>query len=505
MQALRRLRIVLACALTMFAAACRTAEPTPRARPNLVVFLVDDLGWQDTSLALGPQRTPFNERYHTPNVERLAREGTSFRQAYAAAPVCTPTRTSMLTGRAPARTHITYWTLRAGRDTSAKFEGLAPPKWSVDGLQPEDDVLPARLAREGYRTIHVGKAHFGALGTPGADPRALGFDVNVAGHAAGAPASYYGADSFASTRPNTDEVWNVPGLERWHGQDVYLTEALTAEALEQVRAAHAAGQPFYLNFATYAVHAPIQANRRYLARYADLDPTEAAYATMVESYDAALGAVLDELEKLGVANDTLVWFASDNGGLSAHARGGDKHTHNAPLRSGKGSAYEGGVRIPMVVRWPGVARAGAMSDAVVSTTDIYATLLAAAGAEPSPLALDSLDLREVLRGGEALDERVIVWNQPHFWGVSGPGIWPYSAIRSGRWKLVYRHLDRGFELYDLVDDLSEAHDLASKQPTRVAELARELSNRLRAMDAQLSIDARTGEPVEWPDEALSER
>jgi arylsulfatase A-like enzyme len=474
-------------------------DVTPR--PNLVLFLVDDLGWQDVSVPFHSERTPFNERYRTPNLERLAQRGVKLTQAYASAPVCTPTRTSILTGRSPGQTHITYWTLYKDTDQSAAFPGLKAPAWDVNALQPEDVTLPRLLSEAGYRTIHVGKAHFGARDTPGADPRNLGFDVNIAGHAAGGPGSYLGTNEFSAAHRGGGHVWDVPGLEAWHGQDVYLTEALTVEALKAVQAAVADERPFYLHFAPYAVHAPIEANARYLEHYEELHPTEAAYATMVESVDAALGALLDELERLGVAERTVVVFTSDNGGLSAHARGGAAHTHNAPLRSGKGSAYEGGIRVPFVAALPGAPRAGETEATPVATHDLFPTFLALAEVPVPPdhaSTVEGVDLGPLLRGEEALPERGLYWHQPHFWGVRGPGIWPFSAVRRGDWKLIWRHADGGFELYHLGRDLSEAVDLAPYEPARVRELASDLQGWIERVEAQVSLDARTGDPIELP-------
>jgi arylsulfatase A-like enzyme len=489
-------------ALALVCTSCALLDADVRSPPHVVLFVVDDLGWQDLSVALGPEPTEFNRRFHTPNVERLAREGVRFTQAYAAAPVCTPTRSAIHTGRAPARSHITYWTLHADRDSSAAFPGLAPPAWDRDGLQPGDATLAHELSSRGYRALHVGKWHLGAVGTPGEDPLQLGFDVAVAGHGAGSPGSYYGTQHFSSAPGSGGNVWDVPGLERWHGKDVYLEEALAAEAVAAIDGALARGERFFLHFATYAVHAPLQPNARYLARYADLDPREATYATMVESADAALGVVLDQLAARGVADETLLIFTSDNGGLSAHGRGGVAHTHNAPLRSGKGSAYEGGLRVPLIVRWPGVARPGALCAAPVVSTDLFPTVCAAAGVglASASAACDGRDLTPLLRGSTESAARRLVWHQPHYWGVRGPGIWPFSALREGDLKLIYRHADRDFELYDLAADLSESRDLAAAAPERVRTLARALGEELRALGAQMSLDTSTGRPVEWPDD-----
>lgn len=485
------------------------AEHAPHERhgPNIVVFLVDDLGWQDTSLALHSERTPFNSLYRTPNVERLAARGVAFTNAYAAAPVCTPTRASLMTGQIPARMQITYWTLWKDKDQSAPYPNVRAPEWNVNGLQEGDVTLPGLLQAGGYRTIHVGKAHFGAVGTSGEDPTNLGFDVNVAGHGPGGPASYYGVHDFTVAKrdgPGGHEgpaVWDIPGLEAYHGEDVYLTEVLAAEAAKHLRTAVEDGVPFYLNFAPYAVHAPIMANERYAANYEGLDEREAAYATMVETVDAALGTLLDLIDELGVTDDTIVVYTSDNGGLSAHARGGEPHVHNAPLKSGKGSAYEGGIRVPLVIAWPGHTEAAWRSDAPVVTYDLFPTVLRWAGLRnPQGHVVDGADLSPTLveRSPHEMDERTLVWHQPHYWGVRGPGIRPHTSLRRGRWKLIFRHAERSFELYDLEADLGETTDLALRDPARVRELAEAMSRWFEETGAQPSIDAATGEPLALP-------
>ena len=487
------------------------ACPAPHAvedRPNVVVFIVDDMGWQDTSVPFHVDRTPFNDRYRTPNMERLADQGMKLTNGYASAPVCTPTRTSLMTGRAPARNRITYWTLNRNADTSSRHEDLLPPAWNVNGLQPGDLTLSELLADRGYRTIHAGKAHWGTHDTAGGDPTKLGFEVNIAGHASGAPGSYYGKHRFKNAKSETDfskdTKWDVPGLERFHDQDIYLTEALQVRAVEEIDRAVADDVPFYLHFAPYAVHTPIMPNRRYLENYAELHPREAAYATMVESMDVALGEILDTLDRNGVAEDTIVIFTSDNGGLSAHARGGEAHTHNKPLRSGKGSAYEGGVRVPWIIHWPGRTEPGSVSAVPIVTQDLFPTILAATGGMsgvPSGRTIDGLDLRPVLEGlaPDHFAERPIVFHQPHAWGPKGPGIQPYTAIRSGDWKLLYFHANRRFELYDLSVDVAEANDLAAERPDVVRRLAELLGDWMREAGAQMSIDRMTGDPVEWPD------
>ncbi|MEZ6197116.1 MAG: sulfatase [Planctomycetota bacterium] len=476
-----------------------------------MVVMVDDLGWQDSSLRLTPEATAFNRRYRTPNLEALAARGVRFTDAYAAAPVCTPTRTSLMTGRSPARNHITYWTLHADRDTSAAHPTLRPPAWRKEGLDAKAATLPRALGAAGYRCIHVGKAHFGAIGTAAADPLALGFHRNVAGHAAGGPGSFLGTHHFrVAGRQGRDlestppAVWDVPGLEAWHGRDVYLTEALEAEARRELRDAVAAGRPFFLHFAPYCVHAPIMANPRHLADYEGLDPREAAYATMIATVDAALGGLLAEIEALGQTERTLVVFASDNGGLSAHARGGPPHTHNAPLRSGKGSAYEGGIRTPLVIAGPGVRRDG-WCGAPVVTMDLLPTLLGRAGVAVPAEAVDGIDLRALIDEGiapaerarreEALSRRVLLWHQPHQWGAKGPGIEPFSAVRRGPWKLIWFHADRRHELYRITDDPGETRDLAGREVEVMDSMKGALRDALRTAGAQLSIEREGGRAV----------
>ncbi len=467
-------------------------DPAPRAR-HIVLFLVDDLGWQDASVPFHAERTPFNDRYRTPHLERLASEGMVLRHGYASAPVCTPTRTAIHTGQSPARSHITYWTLYADRDQTGPWkrsegERLVAPDWRKEGLGPEDPTLARLLAQAGFWTIHVGKAHLGGIGSPGEDPRALGFQVNVAGHAPGGPGSFLGLHQFRANgrqgKPGAS-VWDVPGLEDYHDHDVYLTEALAVEACREVREAARAGKRVFLSFAPYAVHAPIMANAKYLANYPDLHPTEAAYATMVETVDHALGALLATLEAEGMLDETLFVYTSDNGGLSAHARGGERHSHNAPLRSGKGSAYEGGVRVPWVVRWPGQVEPGSASDEPVISHDLYPTLLAAAGLEaPEGHAVDGRDLRPLLRGESPGEARPLVWHMPHFWGVHGPGIQPYSAVRLGDLKLLFFQGAGRLELFDVVQDPGEEKDLAGERPEDLRRLAGLLAAELERRGAQ---------------------
>ena len=477
--------------------------------PNIVLFLVDDMGWQDTSVSFGNTSTPFNQRYHTPAMELLAEEGIIFVNAYSASPVCTPTRAAIMTGQSPGRSGISYWILYPDQDTSASHPRLLPPKWNTQGLSKNDSTLAKILQRNGYRTIHVGKSHLGAVGTSGADPRNLGFDVNIAGHGAGAPGSYYGIHDFKSQKrkgKTGDSVWDVPGLEQYHGEDIFLTDALRIETQRAIQDAKETGNPFFLQCAPYAVHTPIMANPKYIDSYADLDRREAAYATMIESMDTALHSIMESLKKLELIDNTLIIFTSDNGGLSAHGRGGKPHLHNSPLRSGKGSAYEGGVRVPFIIAGGPLTQRGKRSEIPVVSMDIFPTVLELAGIDIHTVdhpAIDGVSLASCIHSEETLHtktlkQRSLVWHMPHQWGVQGPGIEPFTSIRRGNWKLCFFHDGPRYELYNLATDLSETMNRASDNPEIVTSLLKELNAWQSKTGARMSRTKSTGEYVAIP-------
>ena len=491
---------------------------TPQPRPNLIVVVVDDLGWQDIQLPLADSATPSNARYRTPALLALAARGTTFTNAYAAAPVCTPSRVAFITGRMPATTHVTNWTQHRNEETSESFPGLWPPEWARNGVSPDratpnahhGPLLPALLQQVGYRTIHIGKAHWGAVDTPGADPHALGFDVNIGGSGAGQSGSYLPAKRYSSG-PGAGRFRDVPGLDQYADSGVFLTEALTREATAAMANAVAQRRPFFLHFAHFAVHTPIERDRRFAQRYLDagLGAREANYAALIEGVDNSLGDVIAEAERLGVLENTLIVFTSDNGGLSAHSRDGTVHTHNAPLRSGKGSAYDGGLRVPLVIAWPGHGRRGARRHEPVITDDLFATLLEAARVPDahrystgtrahSLLPLLGADTGRQHAVSRRFTNRPLLWHYPHYWGVAGPGIEPFSALRVGRWKLVHFYGGSRTELYDLDADLGEQQDLAARQPALTRRLLTQLGTSLRAAGAQRPLDATTRREVPWP-------
>ena len=489
-------------------------------QPNIILFLVDDMGWQDTSVPFWDKSTPLNERYRTPNMERLAAQGIKFTNAYACA-VCSPSRISLMTGLNAARHRVTDWTLHYYKDPAAKLptrgrgSRLSVPQWNINGLSPAGEIplavqakcLPAILQDAGYRTIHVGKAHFGALQTAAANPQGIGFDVNIAGHAPGGPGSYYGKRNFAVDPAKTgSNVWDIPGLEAYHGQDIFLTEALTREANKAIDAAVADRRPFFLYMAHYAIHAPIKPDARFVDHYPGIPAVEAAYASLIEGMDKSLGDLMANVQRHGLTDNTIVLFMSDNGGLSAHARAGKAHTHNRPLSSGKGSNHEGGIRVPMLVKWPGVTRPASTCADPVIIEDFFPSVLQMAGIDPPQQIGGVIDGRSFvpqLRGSEGLSQgRSLVWHYPNHWGPTGPGINFCSALRKDDWKLVYYHdalrKDGPFELFNLSEDIGESNNLAAAYPERVAELAGDLAEKLIEYDAQMPIVKATGQVVPLP-------
>ena len=503
----------LAMTATLAAMGC---SPAPEVKqPNIILFLVDDMGWQDTSLPFWTEKTPFNQRYRTPNMERLAAQGVKFTQAYATS-VCSPTRTSLMTGMNAARHRVTNWTLNRNQTTDSPDEVLELPVWNANGLQPVDSIenglhattFPQLLRENGYYTIHCGKAHWGAYDTPGADPLNLGFDVNIAGHAAGGLGSYLGEKNFGNAEKGViTRPWGVPGLDKYHGDSIFITEALTREAIAALDQARETGKPFYLYMSHYAVHVPMEPDARFIDKYRELGlpEPEARYASMVEGMDKSLGDLMDYLDDKDIADNTVVIFMSDNGGLSAAGRGGEPHTHNWPLRSGKGSAYEGGIREPMIVRWPGTVAPGTECGEYLIIEDFFPTILELAGVEQyeTVQTVDGISFMPLLTAqAPAQPDRDLYWHFPNKWGSSGPGIGTTSTIRSGDWKLVYWYKDQSVELYNITEDIGETHNLAESEPEKVKELAVKLGTYLRSVGADRPSLKATGQPVPWPDEVI---
>jgi arylsulfatase A len=404
-------------------------------RPNFVLILADDLAWADLA-CYG------NEVYETPNLNRLAASGMRFTDAYAACPVCSPTRASIMTGRYPASIGLTEW-IPGKRSTPAE-KVKAPPY--LTKLPLGELCLPEILRGAGYATGHVGKWHLGGTGNL---PEDQGFDVNVGGTHAGSPAGGY----FLPNR------MKLPGARKGE----YLTDRLSEEGCRFIREHQ--DTPFFLYQSYHSVHTPIQSKREYQARYAqkaaDLGrKINAAYAGMIQSLDEGVGRILDTIEKTGMRDRTVVFFMSDNGGLSSV-------TPNAPLREGKGHVYEGGIREPMIVRAPGLTQAGSICRIPVSSIDFLPTMIELAGAAmPAERPIDGVSLTPLLRGGE-LDREAIYWHYPHYSPQRGK---PAGAVRAGDLKLLEFYEDGHLELYDLSKDIGETTDLSAKRPQDTARL-----------------------------------
>ncbi len=443
-------------------------------KPNIVFILADDLGACD----LGCYGADLHE---TPHLDRLARQGMRFTQAYASAPVCSPTRSAVMTGKYPARLHITTW--YESVRTQPADKRLTPP--ATVGNLPHSEITVAELLRDaGYKTFHVGKWH---LGEAPYYPETQGFDVNIGG-------------TLWVRRPRTfiriagnsakSAIRYVPHLEGGKPGE-YLADRLTDEALKLIEQAATAREPFFLYLAHHSVHTPIEAKQERVAYYRDrlkpgLHHQNAVYAAMVGHLDDSVGRVLDKLDELHIADNTLVIFTSDNGGLISTVNGNIPVTDNFPLRSGKGSLYEGGVRVPLLVRYPGVTVAGSESAQPVASMDFFPTIaavLSEAGAAPQDApAVDGQSLLPVLKNADALLPReAIYFHFPHYY----PTTTPASSIRSGDWKLIEYFETGKRELYNLADDPSEAHDLSASQPERTSALYEKLAAWRASVDAQL--------------------
>lgn len=461
-----------ACLLAATLTGCGRSESTAPNRPNIILITIDDLGWAD----VGCYGSTF---YETPNIDRLAAEGIRFTEAYASAAICSPTRAALMTGKAPARTGITDW-IRArfqGGDIPAEktfkrtYEGgpedslhcPTNPLW----MELEERTIAEALREVGYTTAHIGKWH---LGTDDWYPEKQGFDINIGGNDYGQPPSYF--DPYSNEK--LDGIHNLPS--RRPGE--YLADRLADEAVGFI--VNHSGKPFFLNMADYAVHTPIQGKPELVEKY-ERKPTTSGqqnpvYAAMVESMDALVGRILHAVDSLGIAENTLIVFSSDNGGLLSV-------TDNAPLRSGKGFPYEGGIRVPLIVRQTGKLAAGQTIDVPVISHDWFPTLCELAGAELGEASqIDGVSLVGVLKQEVTALPRSLHWHFPHYRYKDEV---PYSVIRQDKWKLIKRYEGKRYELFDLEKDPRETIDVASEFPDTVSQLDNQLAAWLAAVDAAI--------------------
>lgn len=446
--------------LSIFIFSCSTEKK----QPNFVFILVDDLGWADV-------KCNFPESfYDTPNIDQLAKNGVRFTNAYAANPVCSPTRAALMTGKHPNRVNITDWI--PGNNPKNR-----PLLGSEDGteLELKEITLAEKLKENGYNTCFIGKWH---LGDEGFFPEDQGFDINIGGHHRGSPPGGYYSPY------KNPKLTDGPDGE-------YLTDRLTDESIKFIKENQ--DNPFFLYLAFYTVHTPIQASLKHIEKYKtkreDLNLTEvphkkegdgwtkllqenAAFASMVAAMDENVGRVLSTLKEQGLDENTWVIFTSDNGGLSTLYRK-NAPTSNGPLRAGKGWCYEGGIRVPLIITGPEVIEPGRIEDQPAISMDYFTTILNIAGVEHANN--DGVNLLPILAKNGTIDRDELFWHYPHYHGSAWK---PGSALRKGDWKMVVHYEDNRTELFNLADDPGETTNLAGQNPTKVAELKKILDSKL---------------------------
>jgi arylsulfatase A-like enzyme len=470
-QVMKKISLLVVCACLLLVPGLARAEKTT----NFVFFLVDDLGWAD----LGCYGSTFHE---TPHIDRLAASGMKFTQGYAACPVCSPTRASIMTGRHPVRVDITDWIPGQGNNKRNKM--LHPEDRS--NLALKEVTIAEVLRQEGYQTFFAGKWH---LGDKGHWPTDQGFDINIGGNSKGSPpGGYY-------------SPWTNPTLTA-RAEGEYLTERLTAESINFLEKRDV-DRPFLLYLSYYNVHTPIQPYKKRVGHYqkkgAELftEPSppltehegvsrtrqdNAAYASMLAAVDDSVGAVLGKIDQLGLEENTVVMFFSDNGGLCTLRRPGP--TSNLPLRSGKGWLYEGGVREPTIIRAPGVTEPGSVCDDPVVSMDFFPTMLSLAGLKNRPrLHADGQDLVPLMNGQEARP-RTLYWHYPHYHGSTWK---PGASIRDGDWKLIEFYHYGQTELFNLAEDPAELENLAAEYPEKLKQLKDKLAGWQRRMGAKMPV------------------
>jgi arylsulfatase A-like enzyme len=451
--------------LTFLTLAALASSPAPSGGgerpPNVVLIVADDLGWAD----LGCYGSTF---HRTPNLDRMAAEGRRFTQAYAASPVCSPTRAALLTGRHPARLRITDW-LPGRADRPA--QKLLRPELRTE-LPADLPTLAEALKAAGYTSAHVGKWH---LGGEGFGPEQRGFALNVAGDAAGSPLSHLAP--FARGGRTMPGLGNAPAGE-------YLTDRLTDEALRFIDANR--DRPFFLYMPHFAVHIPMAAKPGLAGTFPQWDGTphggqeNPIYAAMLASLDESAGRVLAKLKESGLGANTIVIFTSDNGGLATREGPNTPATNNGPLREGKGYLYEGGLRVPLIVHWPGRVAPG-VEDTPVWSADLNTTVRRVAGLQADDPG-DGVDLVGLLTEGRPLAPRALFWHYPHY---SNQGGKPGGAVRDGDWKLIEFYENGRHELYDLKRDPREVNNLAGSRPETVRVLAGKLDGWRRSVGAAM--------------------
>ncbi|MGK7395252.1 MAG: sulfatase [Candidatus Cyclobacteriaceae bacterium M3_2C_046] len=448
--------------------ACNQEKNEEIPPPNIVFILVDDLGWSDIG-------TFGSEFYDTPNVDQLAAEGMKFTNAYAACPVCSPTRASIMTGKYPVTVDITDWI--PGR-SSREDEKLRGPE-DRDNLALTQQTMAELLKAKGYKSISIGKWH---LGGEGYLPTDQGFDINVAGYHFGSPPSYY----YPYQNQRSPD-WQLDKLAQKARKGTYLTDQLAKEAVNFIN--DHKDSPFLVYLTFYAVHIPLQPKDSLFEIYQEKARTNPGphqdnpyYAAMVKSMDEGVGRVMKALEANDLSDNTLVFFMSDNGGLSVKEGQHTPATNNYPLKHGKGYLYEGGIREPMIVKWPPQVPAGTVSETVITSTDFLPTILEAAGFDSIP-EMDGKSFMPVLNQQE-FDRGPVFWHYPHY---SNQGGLPGGVVRMGDYKLIEFYEDGALELYNLREDISEQNNLVEQMPDKAEALHQLLVNWRQEKKAKMPI------------------
>ena len=475
----QRIVTILACVL-FFAVCSGFLSAATAERPNIVFIMADDLGWRDTS--------PYGSKYYpTPHIDRLSQRGMRFTRAYAANPFCSPTRASIMTGLWPARIGITVPACHVEEVVTEKC-GLVERGHpgvrtrnaiSLTRLKQEYRTLAEELKDAGYATGHFGKWH---LGRDPYNPQNQGFDIDVPHWSGPGPNAYLPPWKF----PKAIAEWFIPKHDREHIEDRMADEAIAFMEANK-------GKPFYLNYWAFSVHSPWQAKPELIDQYEfSRDPASeqrnALYAAMIHSLDDAVGKLIDALDRLHLADKTLIVFTSDNGGIAEKVQQfEDPITSNQPLRAGKGAVYEGGVRVPFIVSWPNHVQAGSVCGEIIQSVDYYPTFLDLLGIKPKEgQPFDGISILPALKGGK-LNRDAIYCHIPH---TNSP-LLDYlagTAVWEGDWKLIRFYcksddLTDTFELYNLKDDISETRDLAKEHPDRVASMKKKMDAFLKDTDA----------------------
>ncbi len=463
------------------------AESEDSFKMNIIFIMVDDMGWTD----LGCYGSDLHE---TPNIDRFSTESMKFTNAYSAAAICTPTRAALLTGKHPARLDMTIWHEYSGEPKPDVREKLVGPT-TVSNLPLEEFTIAEALKEAGYYTAHVGKWH---LGNAIHYPEAQGFDINIGGTMWGMPYTYW--HPYSGWRAIDGEYRYVPGLEDpgADNTDDYLTDRLTDEALKIIEAKK--DEPFFIHLSYYSPHVPLEGKPEYVEYFIkkarpDMYHRNPVYAAMIASLDENVGRILEKVEQAGISDRTVIFFYSDNGGLASSRV---NVNNNFPLRSGKGSLYEGGIRVPLVVRWPGITVPGSSSDTPVNTMDFYPTMLEMAnipGNEEHNRYIDGISLVPVLNNPYSTPGREsLFWHYPHYY----PGTTtPVSALRKGKWKLLHYFEDNHIELFNLEMDIGEKNNLVEKYPEKAADLYNELQIWRKDINAKLPSFNPLYKPESW--------